>query len=324
MPGEFDLIAKYFKRPVRNALLGVGDDCALIAAAAGTELAISTDLLVEGTHFFAGTDAGRLGHKALAVNLSDLAAMGAAPRYATLALTLPEVDEDWLVAFSQGFFALADDHGVELIGGDTTRGPLSICVTIFGEIPEGGAIRRSGARLDDDVWVSGSLGDAALGLAHLEGRAALTEAEALRAVSHLEAPVPRVALGMALRGIATSMIDLSDGLAGDLRHLAAASGLDARVEAEALPVAPALARMPLAQRLALAAGGGDDYELCFTAPRCAQDAVLSAGTGCDVPVTRIGTMTAIRGAVAAVLMADASGNPCLTTVSGFDHFNSST
>lgn len=281
---------------------------------------MSTDMLVEGTHFLKGTDACRLGHKALSVNLSDLAAMGAAPRYAMLALALPTLDEAWLADFTDGFFALADAHGVELVGGDTTRGSLNLCVTVFGEVPAGRAVRRCGARLEDDIWVSGTLGDAALGLAYLQRRAVLSEADATRAVERLEAPTPRVALGIALRGIASSMLDLSDGLAGDLRHLAEASGLDAQVDAEALPVGAPLARMALAERLRYAAGGGDDYELCFTASVAARGEVEAAGRHCSVPLTRIGKMIARRSAMAAVFMTDALGNPCLTTVSGFDHF----
>lgn len=320
MPGEFDLIATHFKRPVRRARLGVGDDCALISVGEGMELAISTDMLVEGTHFLEGTDARRLGHKTLAVNLSDLAAMGATPRYATLALALPRVDESWLADFASGFFALADTHGVELIGGDTTRGRLNLCVTVIGEVPAGGAVRRSGARLDDDIWVSGTLGDAALGLAHLQRRVVLGADDAAQAVARLEAPTPRVALGIALRDIASAMLDLSDGLAGDLRHLAEASGLDAWVDAEALPVEAPLARMALSERLRFAAGGGDDYELCFTTAPAASGEVAAAALACGVPLTKIGKMTARRGAAAAIFMVDALRNPCLTTVSGYDHF----
>lgn len=326
MPGEFDLIAKYFTRPARRAVLGVGDDCALLAPRPGFELALSTDMLVEGTHFLPGTDAARLGHKTLAVNLSDLAAMGAQPLYATLALALLSVDEAWLAAFSRGFFALADAHGVELIGGDTTRGPLNLCVTVIGEVPAGTAIRRSGARAGDDIWVSGSLGDAALGLAHLKGElkgaATLPPAAAAHAVARLEAPEPRVALGHALRGVATAMLDLSDGLVGDLAHLARASGLAARIDAESLPLSPAspLRAMPLTERLRFAAGGGDDYELCFTAAPAQRDAVRAAGQSANVPVTKVGSMTRPEPAPGAVLIVDADGNPCAATVFGYDHF----
>ncbi len=325
-PGEFDLIARYFTRPARRAVLGVGDDAALIAAPAGYELVISTDMLVEGTHFLPGTDAERLGHKTLAVNLSDLAAMGAQPLYATLALSLPGVDEAWLAAFARGFFALADAHGVELIGGDTTRGPLNLCVTVIGEVPVGAAIRRSGARAGDDVWVSGTLGDAALGLAQLQGRVSLPDVAAAHAIGRLEAPTPRVALGLALRGVASAMLDVSDGLAGDLAHIARASQLAARVDAEALPLSPdsPLRAMPLDARLRYAGGGGDDYELCFTASPMQRAVVLAAGVSAGVPVTKIGTMiapgTAPRMAPGAVVIVDVARNPCAPTVSGYDHF----
>jgi thiamine-monophosphate kinase len=325
-PGEFDLIAKYFSRPARRAVLGVGDDAALLAPRPGFELAISTDMLVEGTHFLPLTNAERLGHKTLAVNLSDLAAMGAQPLYATLAVSLPRVDEAWLAAFARGFFALADAHGVELIGGDTTRGPLNLCVTIMGEVPAGAAIRRAGARAGDDVWVSGTLGDAALGLAQLQGGVILDAAAAAHAINRLEAPMPRVALGLALRGLASSMLDVSDGLVGDLAHIARASQLAARVNAEALPLSldSPLRAMPLDARLRYAAGGGDDYELCFTAPPAQSAAVRAAGASAGVPLTKIGTMIAPAAAtgVAAgvVLVVDGDGNPCTPTVSGYDHF----
>ena len=324
MPGEFDLIKRYFTRPACRARLGAGDDCALIALDAGMELAISTDMLAEGTHFLRGTNAQLLGHKTLAVNLSDLAAMGATPRYATLALALPSADEAWLAAFARGFFGLADAHGVELIGGDTTRGPLNLCVTALGEVPAGCAIKRSGAQPDDDIWVSGTLGDAALGLAHLRGEMKLTADEANYAVARLEAPVPRIALGLSLRGIASAMIDLSDGLAGDLGHIARASGLGARLEADSLPLAALLAvqwaGMPTPERRRLTVAGGDDYELCFTAAPAQRAQVQVAGVQAGVRVTKIGSMTGPRGVAGAVLVVDSSGNPCLPTVSGYDHF----
>lgn len=329
VPGEFDLIAKYFTRPARRAVLGVGDDAALIAPRAGYELVISTDMLVEGAHFLPATDAERLGHKTLAVNLSDLAAMGAQPLYATLALSLPSVDEAWLAAFVRGFFALADAHGVELIGGDTTRGPLNVCVTVIGEVPAGAAIRRSSARAGDDIWVSGTLGDAAFGLAHLQGKLTSTDAAAAYAIERLEAPVPRVSLGLALRGVASAMLDLSDGLAGDVAHIARASQLSAQIDAESLPLSPdtQLRAMPLQARLRYAAGGGDDYELCFTATPAQSAAVLAAGTSAGVPVKKIGRMLAPGNAPGlapgAVIIVDSAGNQCAPTVSGYDHFGKS-
>ena len=237
---EFDIIRRYFTRPVKRALLGVGDDCALIAPDPGTVLAVSTDMLVEGRHFLAGADAAKLGHKALAVNLSDLAAMGAAPRYATLALALPEADAAWLAQFSQGFFRLADAFGVELIGGDTTRGPRNISMTVMGTVPPEQALRRDGAKAGDEVWLSGASGDAALALAHLDGRIRLADAALAHCLARLHTPVPCVALGLRLRGIATSAIDVSDGLVADVGHIAERSGVEVELRYAALPRSRAL------------------------------------------------------------------------------------
>ena len=214
---EFELIRRYFQRPPKRALLGVGDDCALLRPDAGLDLAVSTDMLIEGRHFLPGAEPRALGHKALAVNLSDLAAMGATPRWVTLALALPAADAAWLEPFSAGFYALAERYGVDLIGGDTTRGAArAICVTAIGEVPPGMALERSGARAADDIWVSGELGGAALGLAH---------PEIAEAAKRLHLPQPRVELGERLRRLAHSAIDVSDGLAGDLGHIAERSGV---------------------------------------------------------------------------------------------------
>lgn len=319
MASEFELIERYFARPGKRALLGIGDDCALVEAAPGMTLAVSTDLLVAGTHFFPHTDATRLGHKTLAVNLSDLAAMGATPRYATLTLSLPQVDEAWLGAFAAGFFALAGEHGVELIGGDTTRGPLTLGVTIMGEVPRGAAIRRSGAWPGDDVWVSGTLGDAALGLAFLRGTKALDESLARMCVERLEAPTPRVALGVRLVGIATAMIDVSDGLGGDLAHLAHASGVTATLRAADLPLSEALVRLASDEALQLALGGGDDYELCFTAPPSLREAVAQAGHVAQTRVTRVGCIDSAARSALAVRLIGADGRE-LPMAQGFDHF----
>ena len=232
--GEFDLIARFFKRPAQRQPLGVGDDCALLAPAPGTHLAVSTDMLVEGRHFLPGADPRRLGHKSLAVNLSDLAACGARPLAFTLALALPEADEAWLAPFSQGLLALADAHGCELVGGDTTRGPLNICITVFGEVPAGQALLRSGARAGDDLYVSGTLGDARLALQAMRGEVTVPAPVLAAARERLDTPTPRVALGLALRGLATSAIDISDGLLGDLGHVLHASGVGATVDADAV------------------------------------------------------------------------------------------
>ena len=230
--GEFDLIARYFTRPVRKAALGVGDDCALLAPTPGMQLAVSSDMLVEGRHFFADVDPEALGHKALAVNLSDLAACGARPLAFTLALSLPRMDEAWLAGFSRGMWALADAHGCELVGGDTTQGPLNICITVFGEVPAGQALLRSGARPGDDIYVSGTLGDARLALEALLGHITLHADVLARARQRLERPSPRVPLGLALRGVVSSAMDVSDGLLGDLSHILKASGVGASIDTD--------------------------------------------------------------------------------------------
>lgn len=319
MPSEFDIIRRHFTRPVKRALLGVGDDCALIAPEAGSVLAISTDMLVEGRHFRAGADAAKLGHKALAVNLSDLAAMGAAPRYATLALALPEADAAWLAQFAQGFFALADAFGVELIGGDTTRGPRNLCVTVIGMLPAALALRRDGAKVGDEVWLSGCTGDAALGLAHLSGRVRLPDAALAHCLARLHTPVPCVALGQALRGLATSAIDVSDGLIADLGHIGERSGAAIELRFADVPRSRALAACAdkgLAQECVLA--GGDDYELAFTASPQARPRIAALAAELGLALTRIGTVGA--GAPGLVSVYDAAGSIMQVANRGFDHF----
>jgi thiamine-monophosphate kinase len=287
--GEFDLIQRFFTRPVRRAALGIGDDCALLQPEPGMQLAISSDMLVEGRHFFANVDPFKLGHKALAVNLSDLAACGAAPLAFTLALALPKVDESWLAAFSSGLFALARQHDCELIGGDTTAGPLTINITVFGQVPAGQALLRSGAQEGDEVWVSGHLGDARLALEALRGTLTLPAPLLAAARVRLEQPTPRVALGLALRGIATSAIDISDGLLGDFGHILKASGLGATLDSDAaLPLMQTATGLPASYRLDHILAGGDDYELAFTAPPARREAVRAAAGLADTPVTRIG------------------------------------
>lgn len=312
---EFDLIKRYFTRPTPGALLGVGDDAALLQVSAGRVLAVSSDMLVCGTHFFADTDPYKLGHKTLAVNLSDLAAMGAVPRWATLAISLPEADEAWLEQFSSGFFELAQQHGVELIGGDTTRGPLNLCVTIFGEVQAAQALRRRGAQAGDEIWVSGELGDAALALAHLQGRVTLSDDEFAACASALYQPQPRVALGLALTGLATSAIDVSDGLLADLGHILECSNVGAEVYAEALPVSATLRRYPELERQC-ALSGGDDYELCFTVPASRHDAVLRVSEQLALPLTRIGRIAEGHDCI----IRDAAGNPINPEGGGYDHF----
>lgn len=314
---EFDLIRRYFTRATPNALLGVGDDAALLQVGGGNVLAVSSDMLVSGTHFFPDADPFLLGHKTLAVNLSDMAAMGATPRWATLAIALPGADEAWLERFSAGFFALAQQYGVELVGGDTTRGPLNLCVTIMGEVPAEQALRRSGAQPGDEVWVSGRLGDAALALAHLQGRIVLSAAEYAACAPALHQPQPRIALGLALRGLANCAIDISDGLLADLGHILDAAQLAARLDFSALPVSPVLRghlQQPPARLCALS--GGDDYELCFTAPSARHAELLGISARLALPLARIGTIVAGRGC----FVHDAAGDPIDIEATGYDHF----
>jgi thiamine-monophosphate kinase len=317
MASEFDIIRDYFTRPAPVDTLGVGDDCALVRVAQGMELAVSTDMLVSGRHFFPDADPYKLGHKVLAVNLSDLAAMGAQPRWATLALSLPEANASWLAAFSAGFFALAGEHGVSLIGGDTTRGPLTACVQIMGEVPVGQALLRAGARPGDDIWVSGTLGDAALALAHLKQRIRLTPQEVAACLPGLHLPTPRIALGKALREIATSAIDVSDGLAADLGHILHASNVAAEVEFASLPASPVLMRQlpdPVAQEALLS--GGDDYELCFTAPASYAREIGELARQLHLPLTRIGRTRNGQGLV----VLDHQHRAMTLESQGFDHF----
>ena len=253
--GEFELIKHYFKRPQSAARLGIGDDGAIFVPPPGHEICVSTDLLIEGQHFLSSVAPVALGHKALAVNLSDLAAMGAAPHSFTLSLGLPQVDENWVADFARGLFGLADQHGCSLIGGDTTAAPcIMLSLTVIGLLGSGGSVLRSGAKIGDDIWVSGSLGDGAVGLAIVQGKIALAPDHSRYCVDRLERPIPRLGLGVSLVGIATSMMDLSDGLAGDLPHILAASGVSARVEMTALPLSAALQSLPTAQARETGAG----------------------------------------------------------------------
>jgi thiamine-monophosphate kinase len=375
---EFDLIQRYFTRVTPNAILGVGDDAALLKVSEGMVLAVSTDMLVSGTHFFPDADPLLLGHKALAVNLSDLAAMGATPRWATLSLSLPSVEEEWLEKFSRGFFSLADQYQVELIGGDTTRGPLNLCVTIMGEVPKAKALRRDGAKPGDDIWVSGALGEATLVLAHLQGKILLPQQIFEACAAHLHQPQPRVALGLALRGVANSAIDISDGLLADLGHILERSKVGAEIQFDALPCPVAMGKDELSalisdysqeqnplqlsldrgrakpappltakgslrssgeptgvllagarggwdgfwvndvsellQRCILA--GGDDYELCFTAPAEYRAEIESISATLALPLTRIGKITTGSGCT----LRAADGSMMQIKEMGYDHF----
>jgi thiamine-monophosphate kinase len=327
--GEFDLIERYFKRPAKRAVLGIGDDCALLQPPVGTHMAISSDMLVEGRHFFADVDPRTLGHKALAVNLSDLAACGAEPLAFTLALALPQMDEAWLAGFSKGLFALADQHGCELIGGDTTRGPLNICITVFGSVPapagKSQALLRSGAQPGDDIYVSGQLGDARLALDALRGKFDLPPAMLPAARLRLEEPSPRVALGMALRSLASAAMDLSDGLVGDLQHLLKASQVGATLRTAAaldLLAARTHADWPSAgisdaAALTCVLSGGDDYELLFTAPPSNAAALQVAAQRSATPIHCIGRINAALG----LQLQDEKGHVLPMHFTSFDHFS---
>ena len=317
MPGEFDLIEKYFSRPAPSAVLGVGDDCSLVQPSPGMELAITTDTLLAGRHFLPTDGPGTVGHKALAVNLSDLAAMGAKPRWVLLAIGLPEADEKFLRGFSGGFFGLAQKFGVELIGGDTTRsGLLTLTVTAIGELPPGAALRRDGAQSGDDIWVSGTLGDAAAALAHHQGLLKLSTEEAVACFPRLFVPAPRVELGLALRGIAHACIDVSDGFVADLGHILQRSAKGAEVEFESLPLSTALQshEHEVAARECVLAGG-DDYELVFTASPDRHAEIDAIATSLQLRLTRVGRIT--EGSRLSLTL---QGSPLNLKRAGFDHF----
>lgn len=294
MTPEFNLIQQYFTRPTLNTKLGVGDDAALINLSTGMELAISADMLVAGAHFFVDCDPYQLGWKTLAVNVSDMAAMGANPKWATLAIALPEINASWLAEFSRGFFACADAFKVDLIGGDTTRGPLTISVQIMGEVPISKAIKRSGAQANDEIWVSGKLGNAALALAHFQGKIVLPEAVLNICGRALHAPQPRVTLGLALRDIASSAIDISDGFLADLGHILDQSNVGAIVELSNIPHStfedfPINLQDENIRKMVLA--GGDDYELCFTAPLEMHAEILKISEMIKIQLSCIGRIT---------------------------------
>ena len=323
--GEFALIARHFQRAhaklPASVALGVGDDCALLCPTPGHQIAISSDMLVSGRHFLPDVAPAALGHKALAVNLSDLAAMGARPLGFTLALALPRIDDAWLAELAQGLFALADAHGCPLVGGDTTRGPLNLCITVFGEVRPGASLRRNAAQVGDDIYVSGDLGGACLALQCLQDPASpptgLDKTTLNRLRERLERPTPRVALGQALTGVAHAAIDISDGLAGDLGHVLRASGVGAELVLQALPQPDAVAALPAAQRLRCVLQGGDDYELVFTAPAGARNAVEVAARLSHTPVCRVGQIVTGSG----LHLIDGHGNRQVFAGAGFDHFN---
>jgi thiamine-monophosphate kinase len=332
-PSEFELIDRFFRRRAENTenaadgenargtVVGIGDDAALLAPTPGHQLAASVDMLVAGRHFFADVNPEALGHKTLAVNLSDMAAMGATPRWALLAGALPDANPQWLGAFARGLFALAAAHDVDLVGGDTTRGPLNLCLTILGEVPAGKALLRSGARAGDSIWVSGALGDASLFLAHRAVRLALSDAEAATCENSLLLPVPRVALGTRLRGLASAAIDVSDGLVGDLGHILETSRVGATIDLPAIPRSKALDRQlakPEAHDVALECllAGGDDYELCFTAAPAHDRQIAAVASELGLQLCRIG----IIGGAPGLIVRDSSGRPIAQLPRAYDHF----
>ena len=331
--GEFDLIQRFFKagadamRPneANVIALGIGDDCALVKIAAGKEIVITSDMLVEGRHFFMNADPELLGRKALAVNLSDLAAMGAKPIGFTLAIALPTVDIFWLEAFSKGLFAVANQYSCPLIGGDTTAGPLTISITAFGSIPSGKAIRRSGAKVGNDIWTSGTIGDARLALAALRHEITLPESDLKQIEHRMHNPTPRVELGMKIRELASAALDISDGLLGDLHHILKQSQVSAEVFLDQIPKSETLQKQSEDIQNQFAASGGDDYEICFTAPIEKRGVIDEISRVLNLPLTRIGSITEKVGAVEKLYLFNKNGDLLDETKSAvllksFDHF----
>ena len=331
--GEFDLIQRFFKTQSELMLatipgsvkLGIGDDCALLKTDSTEELAITSDMLVFGRHFFPDANPEWLGWKALAVNLSDLAAMGARPLGFTLALALPETNSVWLEAFSKGLFAIANQFACPLIGGDTTAGPLNVCITAFGSVPKDKAIRRSGALEGDDIWVSGAVGDARLALAALRHELELERGDIEAIAVRMHQPTPRVQLGITLRGVANSALDISDGLLVDLRHILKQSGKDAEILLDRIPKSTTLRKQSQTIQNQYAASGGDDYELCFTAASSARDVITKISRDLNLPLTQIGIIKAMQHSAPEIELIGSSGtklnpeeaNPLLKS---FDHF----
>ena len=329
--GEFDLIERFFKTPSASQLpnsainLGIGDDCALIRPPTGEEIAVTSDMLVEGRHFLKGANAEQVGLKALAVNLSDLAAMGAKPLGFSLSIALPSIDTQWLEAFSKGLFSMANQFHCPLIGGDTTAGPLTISITALGSVPIGKAIRRSGSKVDDEVWVSGTVGDARLTLAALRHEIDLPPND-LQMIEHrMHQPTPRVELGLQLRGIASAALDISDGLLGDLQHILSQSKVDAEIFLDTLPKSATLKKQSIQIQNQFAACGGDDYELCFTAPKNQHQAILGIGKTLNLPLTCIGRIIHKKNDAPQVHILNADGTilaeaQAAQFLKSFDHF----
>lgn len=317
MSAEFNLIKQYFTHATSHTDLGIGDDAALIQPSPGHQLAISTDMSVVGTHFFKDAAPFDIGWKSLAVNVSDMAAMGAMPKWATLSIALPELNEKWLAEFSRGLFACAEQFSIDLIGGDTTRGPLNIAIQIMGETPSGKALTRNGAKAGDDIWISGNLGAASLGLAHLQQTEKITDETTLNTcLEALHTPQPRVGLGIALRELAHSCIDVSDGLLADLNHILKASNVGASIELAATPTLVAFnQRLDESKIQQAILTGGDDYELCFTAGQDKSDTVLALSKTLNLPLTKIGQIDASD-----KLSVNFKNKPLNIVQLGYDHF----
>ena len=331
--GEFELIQRFFKTKAQAMLssddqaiiLGIGDDCALIKPHSEEDIAMTTDMLVEGRHFFANANPEWLGHKALAVNLSDLAAMGAKPIGFTLAIALPQADTSWLEAFSKGLFAIAKKYSCPLIGGDTTAGPLNICITAFGSIPHGKAIKRSGAIAGDQIWVSGTVGDARLALAALRHELHLSTIDLQAIEVRMHQPTPRIDLGINLRGIASSALDISDGLLGDLKHILEQSKVDAEIFLDQIPKSVTLQHQSETIRNQFAACGGDDYEICFTARPDQRDAINEISKKLHLTITHIGNIKTMQSSEAIIRLLDKNGEELSAAATAillksFDHF----
>ena len=331
--GEFDLIQRFFKTQSELMLtknpgsvkLGIGDDCALLKIDSTEEIAITSDMLVSGRHFFEDANPEWLGWKALAVNLSDLAAMGAKPVGFTLALALPAPNPGWLEAFSKGLFAIANQYNCPLIGGDTTAGPLNICITAFGSAPKDKAIRRSGASEGDDIWVSGFVGDARLTLAALRHEIELSKEDLASIEVRIHQPTPRLNLGLALREVANSALDISDGLLGDLRHILKQSSKDAEIFLDRIPKSATLRKQTLAIQNQYAANGGDDYELCFTAPSRKRDVIAKISADLNLPLTQIGNIKSMQNSAPEIHIINHDGKELNSQQAGlllksFDHF----
>lgn len=328
--GEFELIERFFKAGSVSTnpslSLGIGDDCALIKPLSGEEIAITSDMLVKNRHFFAGADSEQLGRKALAVNLSDLAAMGAKPLGFTLALALPAVNTQWLEGFSKGLLMMANEYSCPLVGGDTTAGPLTISITAIGSIPPKSALFRSGAKNGDDIWVSGTIGDARLALAALRHEINLPSQDFAFISQRMHQPTPRVQLGMALRGVASAAIDISDGLLGDLNHILKQSKVDAQILLNKLPKSNTLQMQSLEIQHQFAASGGDDYELCFTAPCNQRETIQKISKTLGLQITCIGHIESMKNAFPQIHLIASDGKTLgdketATLLKSFDHFS---